>query len=215
MQKNFDFNQQHQIEQIKPGAVILKGFATASTNDLLADSEKVLLHSPLRVMTTPNGLNMSAALSNCGECGWVSDKQGYRYETIDPLTQKPWPNMPTSFLKIAKSAAQEAGYSSFNPDACLLNHYQLTSKMGLHQDNDENDLSKPIISVSLGLDAVFLFGGAHRQDPVKRYLLNHGDVVVFGGPARLHYHGIASINSSSSCQQNINHRLNLTFRKVY
>jgi alkylated DNA repair protein (DNA oxidative demethylase) len=216
MQQGFDFNENESfIEHIDHGAVLLKGFAKPVANQLLEEEKLIGQQSPFRHMTTPGGGTMSVAISNCGNCGWVSDQDGYRYEQRDPLTGIAWPPIPDSFLTICKLATQAAGFEAFNPDACLLNKYQIGTKMGLHNDNDEHDLRQPIVSVSLGLDAVFLFGGKTRQSPTKTLLLNHGDVVVFGGESRLNYHGISRINASSTAQSNMHYRLNLTFRKVY
>jgi alkylated DNA repair protein (DNA oxidative demethylase) len=216
MQQGFDFNENDSfVEHIDHGAVLLKGFAKPVANQLLAEEGLISQHSPYRHMTTPGGGTMSVAITNCGSCGWVSDQHGYRYEQRDPLTEAAWPQIPESFLTICKLATQAAGFEAFTPDACLLNKYQIGTKMGLHNDNDEHDLRPPIVSVSLGLDAVFLFGSKTRQSPAKTLLLNHGDVVVFGGKSRLNYHGISRINASSTADNNMNYRLNLTFRKVY
>ena len=215
MQQGFDFHEQTTIEQINRDALILRGFANTQARQLLIDSDIISRQSPYRHMTTPGGGTMSVAISNCGHCGWISDHNGYRYEQTDPLNDRAWPTMPESFIELCSTATKTAGFAEFQPDACLLNRYEPNTKMGLHQDSDEQDLTAPIVSVSLGLDAVFLFGGQTRQSPTKRYLLSHGDVVVFGGQSRLNFHGISLIKRTSTATNLINYRLNLTFRKVY
>lgn len=160
---------------------------------LLAELSQILRDAPLRHMYTPGGLRMSVAMSNCGSFGWVSDRAGYRYSAVDPQSNRPWPALPALFLQLAQTAAAQSGFASFVPDACLINCYEPGCKLSLHQDKDERDYSAPIVSVSLGLPAVFLFGGLRRTDRPSRHVLQHGDVVVWGGPARLRYHGIATI----------------------
>ncbi len=215
MQHGFDFNEQASTEVIDNDAIILKGFVRAKANQLVKDAELISQQSPFRTMTTPGGGKMSVAITNCGHCGWLSDEHGYRYQQIDPVTHRSWPEMPQSFLKICAAATKAASFAEFMPDACLLNKYQADAKMGLHNDNDEHDLTAPIVSVSLGLDAVFLFGGKTRQSPTRKYLLSHGDVVVFGGQSRLNFHGISLIKPTYISDDLTDHRLNLTFRKVY
>jgi len=156
---------------------------------------------------------MSVAMTNCGPVGWVSDRKGYRYSPIDPETGRPWPEMPSVFLNLAAGAAAEAGYSGFQPDACLINRYEPGTRMGLHQDRDEQDFSAPIVSVSLGLSAVFLWGGLSRSDRPRRIALEHGDVVVWGGPSRLTFHGIAPLAEDDHPLTG-RARVNLTFRKA-
>jgi alkylated DNA repair protein (DNA oxidative demethylase) len=156
---------------------------------------------------------MSVAMSNCGALGWVSDRRGYRYAKDDPLSGRPWPAMPAGWRDLAARAAADAGFDGFAPDACLINQYLPGSKLSLHQDRDEQDLSAPIVSVSLGLPAVFLFGGSQRQDRPQRYRLQHGDVVVWGGPARLAYHGVAPLADGQHALLG-RRRINLTFRRA-
>lgn len=196
-----------------PGTAILAGFALGVEDALLAELKHVTDQSPSRNMVTPGGFRMSVAMSNCGELGWVTDRTGYRYDHVDPETNRPWPEMPTVFKNLATGAAKKAGFAGFNPDACLINRYEPGSKLSLHQDKDERDYMQPIVSVSLGLSATFLFGGLKRTDPIQRIQVIHGDVLVWGGPARLRYHGIAQLRDD-------NHprlgpvRYNLTFRKA-
>lgn len=210
----FDLIDRHQYqEKIGEGAVILRQFAQPFCNDLLRDLEAIIQYAPFRHMITPNGFKMSVAMSNCGLFGWISDKKGYRYDSLDPLTGLKWPEIPPSFLKLAVSAADLAGFSNFKPDACLINRYETGAKLSLHQDKDEHDLAEPIVSISLGISAVFLFGGLKRTDKTQRYLLEHNDVVVFGGPARLRFHGILPIKQSYHPLTGT-HRINLTFRKT-
>ena len=196
-----------------PGLGYLPGFALADEAALVAAVEAVAVASPFRVMATPGGAKMSAAISNCGMAGWVSDRRGYRYERCDPLTGKPWPEMPEVLAKLAKQAAAACGFAEFAPDVCLMNRYAPGAKMGLHQDRDERDFAAPIVSVSLGLPAVFLWGGATRTGKTARLALQSGDVVVWGGPARLFFHGIAPIKPGRHPRLGAA-RLNLTFRRA-
>ncbi len=175
------------------GLTVLEGFALPFWQALLEDIERVTTAAPLRHMMTPGGRPMSVAMSNCGKVGWVSDRSGYRYHTLDPERARPWPAMPHSFAGLARQAAAEAGFDHFEPDAGLINCYAPGSRMSLHQDRDERDLSAPIVSVSLGLPATFLWGGLQRTDRPRRLPLMHGDVVVWGGPSRLVFHGVAPL----------------------
>jgi len=166
-----------------------------------------------RQMQTPGGHTMSVAMTCCGDWGWVTDAGGYRYQQTDPLSGEPWPLMPAVFRSLAAKAASAGGYSGFEPDACLVNRYAPGAKMGLHQDKDEDDFDQPIVSVSLGTPAMFQFGGARRSDRPQRVPLEHGDVVVWGGPARLRYHGVLTLKQAlhsltGAC------RYNLTFRRA-
>jgi DNA oxidative demethylase len=195
------------------GAILLRGFTVDAATALMHAVEQVLLAAPPRHLEVPGGHTMSVAMSNCGELGWVSDRRGYRYESADPLTGHPWPPMPACFLTLAMRAATEAGYAGFQPNACLINSYQPGARMGLHQDRDEGDFSAPIVSVSLGLPAVFLFGGPQRKDKVMRWPLLHGDVVVWGGASRLAFHGVAPFKEDEQSALGAR-RLNLTFRRV-
>lgn len=200
-----------QVDALGPGALVLRGFAQAQLATLQADIDAVIAQAPLRHWLTPGGKRMSVAMTNCGDVGWISDRQGYRYGTHDPLSQHPWPSMPTSFVALARYAADAAGYRDFAPDACLVNRYSLDARLTLHQDHDERDLGAPIVSVSLGLPATFLWGGLHRSDRTRRIRLAPGDVVVWGGPSRLVYHGIAGVEGSFDAQAV---RYNLTFRQA-
>jgi alkylated DNA repair protein (DNA oxidative demethylase) len=164
-------------------------------------------------MVTPGGFTMSVAMTNCGALGWVTDLTGYRYDSIDPLTGEPWPPMPASFFKLATLAAGKAGFSNFTPDACLVNRYEPGTRLSLHQDRNERDFRQPIVSVSLGLPASFLFGGLKRAQKTVRIPLIHGDVVVWGGPARLRYHGVSPLKDGEHPLLGC-HRINLTFRKA-
>ncbi len=200
-------------EPLAPGAVLLRGFALARETELLTAIESVASQAPFRHMVTPGGFTMSAAMTNCGPLGWVSDRSGYRYSPVDPISNQPWPALPAAFLSLASEAAVSAGFLHFIPDACLINRYEPGAKMSLHQDKDEEDLAQPIVSVSLGIPAVFLFGGLKRADKQLRVPLVHGDVVVWGGPARLRYHGIQPLKESHHPLLG-NYRINLTFRKA-
>jgi len=196
-----------------PGALLLRGLALHDAPALLQAIEAVLQQAPLRHMLTPGGFTMSVAVSNCGALGWVSDPSGYRYAALDPLSGQPWPAMPACCLALAQRAAAKAGYAHFQLDACLINEYVPGAKLSLHQDKDEQDLAAPIVSLSLGLPAVFLFGTTSRKDRPQRYRLTHGDVVVWGGASRLAYHGVAPLAEG---QQTLlgRRRINLTFRRV-
>ena len=200
-------------QSLGTGAVLLRKFVLPEESAILADLSQVTSQAPFRHMITPGGFRMSVGMSNCGPLGWVSDRSGYRYDPVDPLSQLPWPAMPESFSILASSAAQAAGFANFHPDACLINRYEPGAKLSLHQDKDERDFTQPIVSVSLGIPAVFLFGGMTRSEKSTRINLNHGDVAVWGGPARLRYHGILPLKDATHpllgpC------RINLTFRKA-
>ena len=195
------------------GAVLLRGYAMRHLALLLSELAQVTAVAPYRHMVTPGGYRMSVSMSNCGAAGWVTDRSGYRYDACDPLSGKPWPAMPICFGKLATDAAAEAGYSSFIPDACLINGYAPGARMSLHQDKNERDFDAPIVSVSLGLPAVFLWGGSARSDRPMRVPLVHGDVVVWGGPARLRYHGVMPLKAGEHAVLG-RLRVNLTFRKA-
>jgi alkylated DNA repair protein (DNA oxidative demethylase) len=200
-------------QHLAPGAVLLRGLAGAVSAALAADLQQVLAQAPFRHMVTPGGLSMSVAMTNCGAYGWVSDRTGYRYDPIDPESGKPWPRMPESFLRLAREAAAAGGFEGFAPDACLINRYQTGAKLSLHQDKDERDFSQPIVSVSLGVPAIFLFGGSKRAGKTLRVPVQHGDVLVWGGPARLNYHGVLPIKAAHHPFAGA-HRINLTLRRA-
>ncbi len=200
-------------EVIAEGAVLLPGFARTIEVELLEALRAIIEQSPFRHMTTPGGHQMSVAMTNCGGFGWVTDRSGYRYDRNDPQSGKPWPPMPGAFRELARAAADRGGFGGFAPDACLVNRYQPGARMSLHQDRDENDFSAPIVSVSLGLPATFLFGGLKRSDKPRRFRLEHGDVVVWGGPTRLAFHGVAPLAEGEHSLLG-RQRINLTFRKA-
>jgi alkylated DNA repair protein (DNA oxidative demethylase) len=182
--------------ELAPGAVLLRGFALARDAELAQAVAAVADAAPFRRMRTPGGFTMSVAMTNCGRYGWVSSEQGYRYAERDPDTATPWPAMPAVVLELAQTAAATAGFPGFLPDACLVNRYEPGSRLTLHQDKDEQSFAQPIVSVSLGVAATFLFGGVRRAERPSRLVLEHGDVVVWGGPSRLRYHGVASLKSA-------------------
>ncbi|ART48431.1 DNA oxidative demethylase AlkB [Acidovorax carolinensis] len=200
-------------EVLEPGALVLRGFALDQAADLLRAVGQVAAQAPLRHLVTPGGLRMSVAMTNCGALGWVSDRSGYRYDPIDPDSGQPWPAMPARLRRLAGDAAQAAGYPGFVPDACLVNRYAPGTRLSLHQDRDEGNYAHPIVSVSLGIAAMFLWGGAQRADKARRIALMHGDVVVWGGPARLRFHGVLPLPDGSHPLTGA-HRINLTFRKA-
>jgi alkylated DNA repair protein (DNA oxidative demethylase) len=164
-------------------------------------------------MVVPSGHTMSVAMTNSGDLGWITDRTGYRYTTIDPTTGKPWPPMPAPLLQLAQRAAAAAGFSGFTPNACLINRYAPGTRLSLHQDKNEQDYTHPIVSVSLGLPATFLLGTLRRTDTPRRIRIEHGDVLVWGGPARLIYHGVAPI-AAGAHPLTSSYRINLTFRRV-
>jgi len=201
------------VEPLADGATLLRGFAKPEAASLMAAVEQVVAKAPFRHMITPGGFRMSVAMTNCGGAGWVTDRSGYRYDPRDPVTDRPWPAMPETFVMLAARAAAAGGFPGFAPDACLINRYEPAARLSLHQDKNERDFDSPIVSVSLGLPAVFLFGGARRAEKPRRVRLESGDVVVWGGPARLAFHGVAPLADGDDpltgrC------RINLTFRKA-
>ena len=202
-----------QRETLAEGAVLLRGFARDRAAELIEDLGRITAESPFRHMVVRGGHRMSVAMTNCGRLGWVSDETGYRYDPIDPLTGRGWPPMPPSFDRLALRAASEAAFGEFHSDACLINRYEPGGQMGLHQDKNEIDYTEPIVSVSLGLPAVFLFGGMRRNERPRRYRLEHGDVVVWGGPVRLAYHGVSKLADGEHPLTGRS-RINLTFRKA-
>jgi alkylated DNA repair protein (DNA oxidative demethylase) len=200
-------------EALAQGATLLRGFASSDTAALMEALKQVIVAAPFRHMVTPGGFRMSVAMSNCGRVGWVTDRIGYRYAPVDPTTRRPWPPIPATFMRLATRAAAAGGFAGFAPDVCLINRYEPGAQLSLHQDKDERDFGAPIVSVSLGVSATFLFGSAHRRDRPRRVRLENGDVVVWGGPARMAFHGIAPLAESDHpltgrC------RVNLTFRKA-
>jgi len=201
------------VESLAPGAVVLRGLAGARGSRILAALESIVARAPFRNMTTPGGYAMSVAMTNCGQAGWVTDRSGYRYDAADPMTGRAWPPMPDIFLQTATEAAARAGFSGFAPDACLINRYEPGARMSLHQDKDERDFAAPIVSVSLGIPAVFLFGGERRSDRAQPVRLAHGDIVVWGGPARRRYHGVRPLKEGAHRALG-RQRINLTFRKA-
>jgi alkylated DNA repair protein (DNA oxidative demethylase) len=200
-------------ETLAPGAVWLNGFARPVEQALVSALHRIVEQAPFRHMLTPGGHRMSVAMTNCGAAGWVSDQTGYRYDPRDPQSGQPWPAMPEAFHDLATQAAARAGFGGFAPDACLINRYEPGARLSLHQDRNEEDFEAPIVSVSLGLPAVFLFGGMRRADPTRRVPLTHGDIVVWGGPSRLRYHGVMPLKDGQHPLLGA-FRINLTFRKA-
>jgi DNA oxidative demethylase len=201
------------VEVLGSHTHLLPGFALEVAPQLWSAVQSLVAAAPWRHMVTPGGFRMSVAMSNCGQVGWVTDAQGYRYSPVDPQSGCLWPAMPTVLRQLAVRAAQTAGFEGFEPDACLINRYLAGSRLTAHQDRNERDLTAPVVSVSLGLPATFFFGGLRRTDPQKRYPLYHGDVVVWGGAQRLAYHGVTQLAGgehplTGDC------RVNLTFRRA-
>jgi alkylated DNA repair protein (DNA oxidative demethylase) len=201
------------LDSLGPGTAILHGFALEREALLFDALFSIAAVSPFRHMVTPGGFRMSVAMTNCGSLGWITDRKGYRYDSVDPETQALWPPMPGSFLELAESAAKVGGFPEFAPDACLINRYQPGARLTLHQDKNERDFNEPIVSVSLGLPAIFLFGGEERADKTMRVSVVHGDVLVWGGPARLRYHGVMPLKKGAHPLAG-GYRFNLTFRKA-
>jgi alkylated DNA repair protein (DNA oxidative demethylase) len=202
-----------QVEQLGERAFVFRDLARPHERELLKAVATVEAAAPFRRMETPGGLRMSVAMTNCGSFGWTTDRRGYRYTGVDPLTGRPWPTMPELFLGLARDAAARAGFEAFSPDACLINRYEPGTRLSLHQDKDEQDYDAPIVSVALGIPAVFLFGGHSRADKAARVPLTHGDVVVWGGPDRLRYHGVLPLKEAAHPLLG-SLRINLTFRKA-
>jgi alkylated DNA repair protein (DNA oxidative demethylase) len=200
-------------ENLGAGAILLRGFALSDELAIISAVQDVSARAQFRHMTTPGGFRMSVAMTNCGSLGWITDRTGYRYASHDPASGSHWPAMPLVFAGLAARAASQAGFAGFAPDACLINRYEPDAKMSLHQDRDEQDFTQPIVSVSLGIPAVFLFGGFKRTDKALRVNLAHGDVVVWGGAARLRYHGVLALKDASHPRVG-RYRINLTFRKA-
>lgn len=210
------FEQERAVDEIynfAQDSALLRNFVGNQDHQIMALIEQITGQAPFRRMITPGGRQMSVEMSNCGHFGWVTDRKGYRYSAKDPQSESPWPAMPTGFQELATAAARKAGFEGFHPDSCLINRYQPGARLGLHQDRDERDFSAPIVSVSLGLPAIFLFGGAKRSEKQTRIPLEHGDVLVWGGASRLNHHGIQPLEAGrhsllGAC------RINLTFRKA-
>ncbi len=201
------------VEQLRPGVVLLRGFALRDAGSCLDAVHGVARRAPFRQMVTAGGFRMSVAMTNCGELGWISDETGYRYDSIDPASGEKWPPMPGCFSDLARDSAAAADFPEFHPDACLINRYEVGSRLSLHQDKDERDFGAPIVSVSLGVPAIFQLGGLRRSDRTLRVPVQHGDVLVWGGCARLLYHGVMPLKRAHHAILG-SHRLNLTLRKA-
>ena len=202
-----------QEEPLGPGATLPRGFALAQSSEVLGAIAEVTRQAPFRHMTTPGGFRMSVAMTNCGAVGWVTDRTGYRYDALDPETGLRWPAMPPVLAELANRAASRGGFADFRPDACLINRYEPGSRLSLHQDKDEQDHRHPVVSVSLGLQAVFLFGGPRREDQTRPVPVVHGDIVVWGGESRLWYHGVRPLKDGDHPVLG-RRRINLTFRQA-
>jgi len=201
-------------DELFPGAVLMRGLAASQDIELLSAVKALEAVAPFRHVTTPGGLPMMVVTTACGNRNRLYENSGFRYESGQP--EAPFrrrPPMPEVFYEIAVRSARLAGFERFRPDAGLVNRYQAGVKLGLHQDRHECDLTQPIVSVSLGLPAVFLLGGLQRTDPTRRILLEHGDALVWGGPSRMRYHGVLPLKPGSH-ELTGPYRYNLTFRKV-
>lgn len=202
-----------EADQLDQGTFLLHGYALQAERELLRDIATIAAAAPFRRMETPGGFTMSVEMTNCGALGWVSDRHGYRYAALDPLSGQPWPAMPASIAELATQAAALAGFSNFTADACLINRYAPGTRLTLHQDKNERDFEQPIVSVSLGIPATFQFGGLKRADKTRRIPLFHGDVLVWGGPDRLRYHGVLALKENHHPLLG-SRRINLTLRKA-
>ncbi|HEV2100986.1 MAG TPA: DNA oxidative demethylase AlkB [Stellaceae bacterium] len=200
-------------ERLGDGATLLRGFARCQAADLVGLVGEIAATAAFRHMVTPGGFRMSVAMTSCGEVGWVTDRNSYRYSPVDPMTGRSWPAMPQLFQTLAQCSAAAAGFTGFEPDACLINRYEPGARLSPHRDEDERDLGAPVVSVSLGVPATFLFGGLSRKDRLRRLRLESGDVVVWGGPSRLVYHGVATLAEAEDALTG-RCRINLTFRKA-
>ena len=200
-------------EPLAEGAFLLRGFALEVEKELRSALDRIVAAAPFRHMVTPGGYRMSVSMTNCGGFGWITDRRGYRYDALDPDSGRPWPPMPQVFLRLAADAAAAAGYRGFVPDACLINRYEPGARMSLHQDRNEEGFTAPIVSVSLGLSAVFLFGGDERGDRPRRVPIHHGDLAVWGGPSRLAFHGVAPLKDGNHAVMG-RQRINLTLRRA-
>lgn len=209
----FEAPAQDPRQRLGPASMVLRGYALPYVCEVMPALEAIGAMSPFRHMVTPGGYTMSVALTNCGALGWTTDRSGYRYTCVDPDTGEPWPRMPEVFARLASQAAAAAGFDDFQPDACLVNRYAPGARMSLHQDKNERDYEAPIVSVSLGMHATFLFGGRARTDPAARVALHHGDVVVWGGVDRLRYHGVMPLKNEPHALLG-SQRINFTFRKA-
>ena len=212
MQSNF-FSNTPALTELAPGAFLFHDFLGNNAPSVVNFIEAIASEAPFRHMLTPGGFRMSVAMTSCGQYGWITDRQGYRYSPVDPATDRPWPKMPDLFAALSARAAELAGYTTFHSDACLINRYEPGARMTLHQDKDEADMNAPIVSVSLGLPATFQFGGLTRKERPVKYQLQSGDVVVWGGPSRLNYHGIAPLRDGEHPLTGP-YRYNLTFRRA-
>lgn len=185
-----------------------------SSNECLNLITLITEQAPLRQFMTPMGHLTKVKMSNCGKYGWISDQNGYRYSSTDPQNLKDWPKLPTKFLQLHKYACELAGLPRFKPDACLINCYEIGLSMGRHQDKDEVDASWPIVSISLGLPAVFQIYPTQSSNSVKTVLLEDGDVIILSGASRSFYHGVKTVKADL-LQPKLLQRFNLTLRKSH
>ena len=201
-------------QALGPESWLLRHTLQTTACHLMADIHTLTATHPFQHMVTRGGHTMSVATSSYGSYGWVSDAQkGYRYASSNIETGQPWPPIPAHWLALATALAEKAGFNGFHPDSALINRYAVGARMGLHQDRDEATLAWPIVSLSLGLPARFMFGGKQRQAPVKDFTLLHGDVVVWGGADRLRFHGIRPLKAGHHSLTGP-YRYNITFRRV-
>lgn len=198
-----------QVEDMGDGIFLIKQFAPSE--QCLNLIRQVSQAAPFRQMMTPMGYPTQASMSNCGDFGWVSDLSGYRYSPVDPITQKPWPAMPDAFLRVHQSACELLDLPKFQPDACLINRYEIGHAMGRHTDKDEQDTSWPIVSVSLGLPAVFQVFKGQTSTASINVLLEDGDVLILSGVSRQQHHAIKAVKPDL-LQPNLTTRYNLTLR---
>ena len=196
-------------EEVTPGAVLMRGLALPQDREFLAAVDTITAAAPVHHAVTPSGLPMGVMVTDCGDSRAFAN----RWDPANPTHKRVWPPMPVVLRDFAIRCAVRAGFPKFRPDACHINQYEAGIKLGLHQDRHECDMTQPIVSVSFGLECVFLFGGLQRMDKPRHILLEHGDVFVWGGPARMCFHGVQPLKPGSHPLTGP-YRINLTFRKI-
>jgi len=196
-------------EEIFPGAVLMRSLALPQDNEFFTAAEAIIAARPLHHTTTPSGLPMGVMVTDCGDSRAFAN----RWDTANPERMRLWPPMPPLLRDFAIRCAVRSGFPQFRPDACHINRYQAGTKLGLHQDRHECDWTQPIVSLSFGLECIFLLGGLQRTDKPRRILLEHGDVIVWGGPSRMRFHGVQPLKPGHHPLTGP-YRYNLTFRKI-
>ena len=196
-------------EELYPGAVLMRGLALPQDREFFAAMESIIAAAPLHHAVTPGGLPMGVMVTDCGDSRAFAN----RWDAANTPGKQPWPRMPRVLYDFAIRCANRSGFPLFRPDACHINRYHAGIKLGLHQDRHEIDLNQPIVSISLGLECIFLLGGLQRTDKARHILLEHGDVIVWGGPSRMRFHGVQPLKPGSHPLTGP-YRYNLTFRRI-